>query len=129
MERSGGEADGIGGGESNEGAGCAAIAGHSASTTDAGPRSEWADTPRRDGVTVAGTVSASVAGAVRQHDAASSDVAADGESTGHALQLGAAFGDIGIAQSGRSPARGAAPVTIRERRRRRLPVRRIMVLR
>jgi len=128
VERGGGEAVGIGRGESSEGMDCAVIAEHSASTIDIGPRSDGAEALRRDTLTVAGTVSASAAGFVRQHDAASSDAAADGEPMGHASQLSAIFGDIGIGQRRRSPARGAAPVATRETRRRRLRLRRIMVL-
>jgi purine nucleoside permease len=81
-------------------------------------------------VTVAGTASATVAGAIVQHEAASSEAAFAGASMAHAAQAGVAspFDDIGIGQTSRSPARGAAPVATRESKRRRLAVRRIMIL-
>jgi hypothetical protein len=135
----GGEAAGIGGRESNDDVTKAGISGHATGERAITISSEWAVTPpRRCALMVAGTVSASAAGAVRQHEAASSETGAAGESMAHASQDAVAGGSpdevvgivmvIVIGQPSRSPARGAAPVTTRERSRRRHNVRRIMIL-
>ena len=134
MERGGGEEAGEGAGVSNEGAAEIAPAPFWAGAAMAIPSVCWENAPRRCAVTVAGTVSATVAGSALQHDAASSDAEAAGESITHASQLEPARDSpidtlaIGIGQTSRSPVRGAAPVTTKERRRRRLNLRRIMVL-
>jgi len=128
VERSGGEGVGTGAGASKDGtyvetseqAMIAANIGTASGTPE--------PPPRRVADTVAGTASATVAGATLQHDAAWSDAGASGESMTHISQLTPAGDVIGIGQTSRSPARGAAPVTTRQKRRRRLALRRIRFL-
>lgn len=132
MERGGGEEAGEGAGVSNEGAEQTGTASWRAGTAIA-DASSWGDEPpRRCAVTVAGTASATAAGAIVQHEAASSEAAVVGASVAHASQVipvaDPRSEDIGIGQRSRSPARGAAPVAARESKRRRHVVRRIMVL-
>ena len=137
----GGDAAGFGGGASNDGATKAGISGHATGERAIAMPSEWAVIPpRRCALKVAGTVSASATGAVPQHEAALTETGAEAfcDSMAHARQVAAAGGSPGevagiaivivIGQTSRSPARGAAPVTTRERRRRRLNWRRIMIL-
>ena len=128
MERSGGVGAETGAGTSKD-ATYAEGSGHAIVMANIGAAS---GTPkpeaRRCADTVAGTASATAAGATLQHDAAWSDAGASGEPMGHASQLEPDADVIGIGQTSRSPARGAAPVTTKEKRRKRPALRRIRFL-
>lgn len=122
---------GTGADEAKDGTYDEGISEHARIAANAGTPSGWFEAPpRRDTEMVAGGISATAPGATRQHVAASNDAEDAGESMGHASQLepanGASGDAIGIGQTSRSPARGAAPVATSEIKRRRLAVRRIM---